>query len=48
MNSSINSLDGSGDKLICDWHQRSSMLSDSEVSIDVNGITISDSAEVKE
>ena len=48
MNSSINSLDGSGDKLICDWHQRSSMLSDSEVSIDVSGITISDSAEVKE
>jgi len=46
--SSFNSSDGSGDKLICDWHRRSSMLSDSEVSIDVNGITISDSAEEKE
>lgn len=48
MDSSFNSSDGSGDKLICDWHRRSSMLSDSEVSIDVNGITISDSAEEKE
>ena len=48
MDSSFNSSDGSDDKLICDWHRRSSMLSDSEVSIDVNGITISDSVEEKE